>query len=95
MANIKPRPKWILINPEKKESKVSEFGIISPDTVEEDRKAKGKVLVVGEGVEGLSKGDTVIFGAYCGEELTLKEKGKEVEYKFLHTDDILGILIEE
>jgi len=92
MIKITPRDKWILINPEKVEDKVSEYGIISPDTVEEERKATGKVVEVGKDIEGLKKGDIIIFGTYCGEELTIKEDGKEIEYKFLHSDDILGVM---
>jgi len=89
---IKPRADWLLIVPEKPQDKVSEFGIVSPDNVEKEKKAIGEVLEVGPDVEGLKKGDKVVYGVYCGEDVTIKEKGKEVEYKLLKGEDCLATI---
>jgi len=92
MKKITPRTDWILIVPEKVEDRVSEFGIVSPDNVEKERKAVGEVLKVGPDVEGIKKGDQCVYGVYCGEELTIKEKGKEIEYKLLKAEDVVAII---
>jgi len=51
---------------------------------------QGKVLAVGPDAkdEGISEGDTVVFGKYAGTEIVLDDK----EYLILNSDEILGIL---
>jgi len=92
MLKIKPRTDWILINPEKVEDRVSEYGIVSPDNVEQERKAVGEVLEVGPDVDGIKKGDTIVYGVYVGEEIIFKEDGKEIEYKLIKDEDALAII---
>ena len=87
---IKPRGDWLLIIPDKVQDKVSEYGIVSPDNVEKERKAIGEVLAVGPDVVDLKKGDNIIYGVYCGEDVIIKEKGKEIEYKLIKDEDCIA-----
>lgn len=89
--NITPRPDWILVQPDETEAKVSSHGIITPDSVEKERKATGTILAVGTNIEGLKAGVRVIYGVYGGEDLETEEKGKKVDLKFLKDEDIIAI----
>jgi chaperonin GroES len=64
-------------------------GIIIPDTAKE-KPLQGKVIATGPDAqdEGISDGDTIVFGKYGGTEITLDG----TEYLILNSDDILGIL---
>lgn len=90
--NIKPRTKQVLVRPDEESSRESEYGIITPTNVEQEKKAIGTILAVGQGIDDLKKGDRIIYGAYAGESIKLKESNKEVDYKILFDEDILAIL---
>ncbi len=64
-------------------------GIIIPGNAKE-KPQEGKVIAVGPDAldEGISEGDTVVFGKYGGTEIVIEGK----EYLILSSDDILGIL---
>jgi len=64
-------------------------GIIIPDTAKE-KPLQGKVIAAGPDAqdEGITDGDTIVFGKYGGTEITLDG----TEYLILNSDDILGIL---
>ena len=64
-------------------------GIIIPGSAKE-KPQQGKVIAVGPDAadEGISEGDTVVFGKYGGTEITLDDQ----ELLILTSDDILGIL---
>ena len=71
-------------------------GIIIPDTAKE-KPQQGKVLAVGKGKvkdDGavtpvdVKAGDTVLFGKYAGQEITLEG----TEYFITREDDILGVI---
>ena len=71
-------------------------GIIIPDTAKE-KPQQGKVLAVGNGKvkdDGsvtpldVEAGDTVLFGKYSGQEITLEG----TEYFIMREDDILGVI---
>ena len=73
-------------------------GIIIPDTAKE-KPQQGKVLAVGQGKirdDGsvlpldVEAGDTVLFGKYAGQEITLDG----TEYFIMREDDILGVIEE-
>ena len=90
---IIPRLKQVLIKPDDEESHTSEFGIVTPSNIEKEKKAIGTVIAVGsEADKDIKKGDKIIYGAYVGETITTKEKGKEVEYKLLFDEDILAFI---
>jgi len=87
-----PRGKYVLVKQDEPEAKESEFGILSPDSQEQDQKARGVVIAVGSDIKDIKKGDEVIFGAYAGEEMIVKEGFKEISYRLLYDDDIIAFL---
>ena len=87
-SQIKPRPKYVFIRLDPEESRESKYGIITPANVEQERKSIGTILSIGSAVKEIKKGDKIIFGTFAGDAV---EIGR-VDYKFLHEDDILGII---
>ena len=87
---IIPRARYILVKPDKEESRVSEHGIVTPVAVEQERKAIGTVIAVGELVDGLSKGAHIVFATYSGDILKLKNE----TFVLVHDDDILAVIEE-
>ena len=74
-------------------------GIIIPDTAKE-KPQQGKVLAVGKGkmqddgsivALDVNAGDTVLFGKYSGQDITLDG----TEYFIMREDEILGVIEEE
>ena len=92
---IKPRGKRILVRRDEAKSRVSEFGISAPENSEEEQKAFGTVVEVGDGIKDVKKGDRVIYGAYAGETLEVEEKGKTIEYKLLDDEDVIAHISEK
>jgi chaperonin GroES len=97
MAKIKekiivPRGKYILVKQEKPEAKKSAMGLIIPDSVEQEQKARGVVEAVGSEIKDIKKGDDVIFGAYAGEELIVNIGLEKISYRLLYDDDIIAYL---
>ena len=76
------------------EEKVTQSGIVLPDTVDSKKKIEAEVIAVGDGEKvaklGLQKGDKVIIEKWGGEEVELTEDGKKVEYKILDHDKVLA-----
>lgn len=87
---IKPRKLQVLIKPQADEEKETEFGILLPSNLEQEKKAIGEVVAVGDKIDDIKKGDTVIYALFAGERIKLNEKGKEVEYMLLFEEDILA-----
>jgi chaperonin GroES len=86
--NFQPLANRVLVQREE-EVTTTASGIIIPDNAKE-KPLEGKVLAVGPDAieEGISEGDTVVFGKYTGTEITLDGS----EYLILSSDDILGLL---
>ncbi len=63
----------------------TESGLIIPDTAKE-KPQNATVVEVGEDVELVSKGDTIVFEKYAGNEIKIDDK----EYVILKEDEILG-----
>jgi chaperonin GroES len=86
--NFQPLANRVLVEREE-EVTTTASGIIIPDNAKE-KPQRGKVLAVGPDAvdEGVSEGDTVVFGKYSGSEIVLDDK----EYLILNSDEILGIL---
>lgn len=90
----------VLVRPVEKETETAS-GIIIPDTATGERPQKGTVMALGYGGFGkdcvnpndfLKVGDTVLFGKYAGDDLTLKDdNGKLFPVKVLPLAAILGI----
>jgi len=88
---IKPRVKQVLVQQDEEESRTSANGLITPDSVEQEQKAFGTVIAVGEGIDDLKEGDRVIFGAFAGEKIELKKE--KVEYVLLFDEDVLATIV--
>ncbi len=85
---FKPLANRVLVEREE-EVTTTASGIIIPDNAKE-KPLQGKVLAVGPDAvdEGISEGDTVVFGKYTGTEINLDGK----ELLILNSDEILGII---
>ena len=93
-SKIRPRAKQVLVQPDGKQSRESQFGIITPSNVEQEQKAIGTVLAVGSDIKDIKKGDRVIYGAYAGEKIKLSESNKDVDYILLFDEDVLAFIEE-
>lgn len=89
---IQPRGKNILIEKDKPSSKESEYGIVTPDSVEEEQKAFGTVVAVGPDIKDIKKGDRVVYGAYAGEQIQVEDKGKKHEYRLVEDQDVIAFI---
>ena len=87
---MKPINDRVVVKPAPAEEK-TKGGIIIPDTAKE-KPQRGEVIAVGPGKEGkaltVKKGDTVLYGKYAGQELTLEGQ----DLLIMREDDILVIL---
>lgn len=79
------------------EEKVTEGGIVIPDTASKDKPMMGKVLAVGPGAltdkgerraVGVKQGDKILFGKYAGSEVEYNGE----HYLVLREDDIMAIV---
>ena len=84
--NFQPLGKRVLIE-RIEEAKTTASGIYIPDSAKE-KPSQGKVLAVSSEVEDVAVNDTVVFGKYAGNELTLDG----TTYLVIETDDLLGIV---
>ncbi|MGD9719241.1 MAG: co-chaperone GroES [Sulfurimonadaceae bacterium] len=84
--NFKPLGKRVLVKRLEEENMTSS-GIIIPDNAKE-KPSKGEVVAISSEVTELSCGNTVVFGKYSGNEISLDG----VKYLVLDTDDIFGII---
>lgn len=89
---IQPRGKWVLVLPASAETKENEYGLLAPANVESEQKAQGTVEAFGSEVTDLKVGDTVVYGAYSGELLKVRENGKEIEYKLILEEDVIAFI---
>ena len=86
--NFQPLANRVLVEREE-EITTTASGIIIPDNAKE-KPQQGKVVAVGPDAkeEGINDGDTVVFGKYSGNEISLDG----VDYLILNSDDILGLI---
>lgn len=86
--NFQPLANRVLVEREE-EVTTTASGIIIPDNAKE-KPQQGKVVAVGPDAkeEGINDGDTVVFGKYGGNEISLDG----VDYLILNSDDILGLI---
>lgn len=87
---MKPIADRVIIKAAAAEEKTA-GGLIIPDTAKE-KPQRGTVIAVGPGKDGnkptVSKGDTVLYGKYSGQEIT----HEGVEYLIMREEEILCIL---
>ena len=89
---IIPRGKQVLVEPDPEESRVSDTGIVTPHTTEQEQKAIGTVIEVGLDIKDIKKGDKVIYAKFGGEQISLHESTKDVDYILLYDEDILAFI---
>jgi len=89
--NIKPLGNRVLVKP-KLEEEVTEHGIVLPDTIEQEKKAEGEVIAMGNGDKlkglGVVVGDTVIFEKWGGEDVEVNGE----DHKILNYDKLLAVI---
>lgn len=89
--HIKPLGDRAVVAP-LKENEKTKSGIILPETVDKEKPAQGRVMVIGAGEKikksGIKKGDEVVYEKYSGTEF----KVGDTEYKILKEEEILAIL---
>lgn len=84
--NFTPLGKRVLVK-RVEEANTTSSGIIIPDNAKE-KPSRGEVVAVSAEVSELKKGDTVVFGKYSGNEVTLDGE----LYIVLDVDDVFGII---
>lgn len=92
---IRPLGDRVLVKPYLDE-KVTDSGIVIPDTMSKEKKIEGEIIALGNGEElkklNLKVGDRVIFEKWGGEEIKDGKGADEVEYKILAHDKILAVI---
>jgi chaperonin GroES len=95
MTTIRPLGDRALVEAYKEEE-VTSFGIVLPDSVDKEKKAQGKIVALGNGVEleklHLKVGDIVVFEKWGGEEVKMGKGKDEKEFKILNHDKILAVI---
>ena len=84
--NFQPLGNRVLVE-RVEDAKTTVSGIIIPDNAKE-KPSRGTVVAVGTDVEQISVNDTVVFGKYSGNEISLDGK----TYLILDADDVFGII---
>jgi len=84
--NFQPLGNRVLVE-RTEDAKTTVSGIIIPDNAKE-KPSQGKIVAVGSEVEEITVGDTVVFGKYSGNELSLEGS----DYLVMDVDDIFGII---
>ena len=84
--NFRPLGERVLVE-RVEEVSTTASGIIIPDSAK-DKPSQGTVIAIGNDVEEIKVGDTIVFGKYSGNEITLDNK----EYIIMEESDALGIL---
>ncbi len=85
--NFKPLGDRLLVE-RIEEATTTASGIIIPDNAKE-KPSQGNVVAIGSDVEEVKVGNTVVFGKYAGNELTLDGKN----YLVMELSDVLGVIL--
>ena len=89
---IIPRGSQILVKPDPEKDRKSKSGLLTPDNVEQERKAYGEVIAVGPKIQDVKPGDRVVYGVYAGENISFGDDEKKVDYKLFFDQKVLAIL---
>jgi len=88
---LKPLGDRIVVKPIKEAEKTAS-GIILPATVDQEKKAEGEVVAIGNGEKitklQLKVGQHVVYSQYGGSDV----KMDNLEYKILAEDDVLAVI---
>jgi len=96
MIKLKPLSDKVIIKPIE-ENETTKFGIVLPETVEKEKKERGKIIAIGPGKllengqraqMSVKVGDVIIFKKYAADDLEIdKEK-----FLVVGEEDIIGII---
>lgn len=84
--NFKPLGERVLVERTEVENKTAS-GIIIPDNAKE-KPQTAKVVAIGNKIEDLKVGDTIVFEQYRGSEIKLDGR----DYLILNLENIMGIM---
>lgn len=84
--NFQPLGNRVLVE-RLEEAATTASGIIIPDNAKE-KPSQGKIVAIGSDVEEIEIGDTVVFGKYVGNELSIDG----TEYLIIEADELFGII---
>ena len=84
--NFKPLGDRLLVE-SVEESNTTASGIIIPDNAKE-KPNHAKVIAIGDKVDNIVVGDTIVYTKYSGTNLSLNQK----EYIILELSDVLGVI---
>jgi len=90
MKNVLPLGENVLVKLVKGE-KMTESGIVLPDTASEEKPQEGEVMAVGDSKkisDKIKKGVKIIFAKYSGTEIEIEKE----EYLILKAEDILAVI---
>ena len=73
------------------EDKTTKTGIIIATDASKDKPLEGTVVSIGDEVENIKVGETVLYGKYSGNDITIDGE----DYILLMTEDVQGILDPE
>lgn len=84
---IQPIGKRVLVTPVSAEEK-TKSGIIIPDTARKEKPERGTVVAIGEKIDGVTVGDTIVFSKYGYDEIKIDG----IEYYVVKHDDIVAVI---
>jgi len=90
MKKIQPLGANVLVEVVAQE-KMTESGIVLPDTVSEEKPQEGRVVAIGDSKkinENIKKDSLVIFAKYSGTEIEIDKK----EFLILKAEDVLAVI---
>lgn len=82
-----PVGKRIVVRPATVEEK-TKSGIIIPDTARKEKPERGEVIAIGEALEGVKVGDTVVFSKYGYDEVKIHGS----DYYIVKHDDVVAVV---
>lgn len=94
-SHVHPRNSIVFIKPDEEKARESEHGIITPDTVDQEKTAIGTVIAIGPKITDILVGDIVVFGVYAGEDVKFKEDQKDITYKLVPEDEIWSVITKK
>jgi len=92
MQKVLPLGENVLVEVLTKE-KITQSGIVLPDTIDGEKSQEGLVVAVGESEkisEKIQKGNKVLFAKYTGSEIEINKK----EHLILKGKDILAVILD-
>src|SRR3990167_8693165 len=99
MVNVKPLNKYLVLEPESRES-ISKGGIVIPETANQKAPTKGCVIAIAEDSDinmKLQPGNVILFSKFSGTEITLtaaQPNGRNRNLLLLKDENVLAILEE-